>query len=57
MTKTVHPLNARLEREVQRERHERELHDEMRVRLGTTDEVRNKDARGNVDAVNLKRPN
>jgi hypothetical protein len=56
MTTTAHSLNGRLEREVERERHERELHDEMRAGLAATDDLRAKDARENADAVNLKRP-
>jgi hypothetical protein len=56
MTTIAHPLNGRLEREVERERHERELHDEMRAGLAVTDDLRIKDARENADGCNLKRP-
>jgi hypothetical protein len=48
-------LNARLEREVERERHERELHDEQRAGLAADEEFRIKDAREKVGAVGLKR--
>jgi hypothetical protein len=49
-------LNLRLEREVERERHERELHDEQRAGLATDEEFRNKDAREQRGSVSLKRP-
>lgn len=48
--------SARLEREVERERHERMLHDERRAGLAVDDEFRNKDAREQAGAVSLKRP-
>jgi hypothetical protein len=49
-------LNARLEREVERERHERMLHDEQRAGLAADEEFRNKDAREKAGTVSLKRP-
>jgi hypothetical protein len=47
---------ARLEREVERERHERLLHDEQRAGLAVDEEFRIKDAREQAGAVSLKRP-
>lgn len=47
---------ARLDREVERERHERELHDEQRAGLAVDEEFRNKDAREQKGAVRLRRP-
>ncbi len=49
-------LNLRLEREVERERRERELHDEQRAGLAADEEFRNKDAREQRGSVCLKRP-
>jgi hypothetical protein len=49
-------LNARVEREVERERHERALHDEERSGLAVNEDCRIKDARENRGALNLKRP-
>lgn len=49
------PLNKRLEREVERERHERVLHDEQRAGLAVDDEFRLKDARENMGSVNIRR--
>jgi hypothetical protein len=49
-------LGARLEREIERERHERLLHDEQRAGLAADEEFRNKDAREQRGAVCLKRP-
>jgi len=46
----------RLEREVERERHERALHDEERAGLQAEDEFRLKDAREHTGTVNLRRP-
>jgi hypothetical protein len=46
----------RLEREIERERHERMLHDEQRAGLAGDEEFRNKDAREQRGAVSLKRP-
>lgn len=48
-------LNERLEREVERERHERLLHDEQRAGLAADDEFRRKDARDNLWAVKIRR--
>jgi len=48
-------LNLRLEREIERERHERELHDEQRAGLAADEEFRIKDAREQRGAVCLKR--
>jgi hypothetical protein len=49
-------LNSRLEREVERERHERQLHDERRAGIAADEEFRNKDVREQAGAVGLKRP-
>jgi hypothetical protein len=49
-------LSTRLEREVERERQERALHDEQRAGLFADEEFRNKDAREQAGAVGLKRP-
>jgi hypothetical protein len=49
-------LKMRLEREVERERHERVLHDEQRAGLAVDEEFRIKDARDQRGAVCLKRP-
>lgn len=54
-TTTEASLNERLEREVERERHERELHDEERAGLATDDEFRLKDARENFGSAFLRR--
>lgn len=48
-------LNARLVRELERERHERALHDEQRAGLAVDDVFRLKDARENTESVNLRR--
>lgn len=48
-------LNSRLEREVERERNERLLHDEQRAGLAADAEFRLKDARENAGSVNLRR--
>jgi hypothetical protein len=48
--------NQRLTREVERERHERALHDEQRAGLAVDEEFRLKDARENAGSANLKRP-
>ena len=45
----------RLEREVDRERHERVLHDEERAGLAVDDEFRLKDARENNGSVKIRR--
>ena len=49
-------LKQRLEREVERERHERALHDEQRAGLAADEEFRIKDAREQRGSVCLKRP-
>lgn len=49
-------FNARLEREVERERHERQLHDERRAGIAAEEEFRNKDVREQAGAVDRKRP-
>lgn len=49
-------LSMRIEREIERERHERVLHDEQRAGLAADEEFRNKDAREQRGAVSLKRP-
>jgi hypothetical protein len=49
-------LSRRIEREIERERHERLLHDEQRAGLAADEEFRNKDAREQRGAVSLKRP-
>jgi hypothetical protein len=49
-------LRERLEREVERERHERLLHDEERAGLAVDDEFRLKDARENMGSVKIRRP-
>jgi hypothetical protein len=56
MTTNSHSLNGRIEREVERERHERELNDELRAGLAPADDLRTKDAREHAGAVGLKRP-
>jgi hypothetical protein len=47
--------DTRLSRELQRERHERVLHDEQRAGLAADDEFRLKDAREHAGTVGLKR--
>jgi hypothetical protein len=46
---------GRVEREVERERHERMLRDEERTHVCASNELRSKDARENASAANLKR--
>ena len=46
---------GRIEREVARERHERELQDEAKAGLGTPDDFRTKDARERDDTSTLRR--
>ena len=48
-------LRERVEREVERERHERLLHDEARAGLAVDDEFRLKDARENMGSVKIRR--
>jgi hypothetical protein len=45
----------RVEREVERERHERSLNDELRTGVAEADEFRTKDARESMHSTNLKR--
>jgi hypothetical protein len=47
-------LNERVRREVERERHERVLHDEQRTGLAD-DEFRLKDARENMGSAKIRR--
>jgi len=47
--------HARIEREIERERHERSLHDEARAGLAPDDEFRLKDARESMNSSNLRR--
>ena len=46
---------ARVEREVERERSERSRNDEQRAGLAVDEDFRIKDARENMSVVNLKR--
>jgi hypothetical protein len=48
--------NERVERELERERHERSRNDEQRAGLAVDEDFRIKDARENMGLVNLKRP-
>jgi ribosome-binding protein aMBF1 (putative translation factor) len=48
--------NARVEREVERERNERSRNDEERAGLAKDEDFRIKDARENKGLVTLKRP-
>jgi len=48
--------NARVERELERERQERSRNDEQRAGLARDEDFRIKDARENMGLVNLKRP-
>ena len=50
-------MNLRLAREIERERHERVLHDEERAGLALDEEFRLKDARENPEGAGLRRPN
>jgi hypothetical protein len=45
----------RVEREVERERRERTLQDEVRTGVAVADEFRTKDARESTNSTNLKR--
>ena len=45
-----------LDREVERERHERTLNDDTRAGLAVGDEFRMKDARESLNSSNLRRP-
>lgn len=46
---------GRIAREIERERHERSLHDEARAGLAPPEDFRTKDARERPDTSNLKR--
>ena len=46
---------GRIEREVARERHERELQDDAKSGMAPSDDFRNKDARERDDTSTLKR--
>ena len=48
--------HVRVDREVERERHERTLNDEARAGLARDDEFRTKDARENMNSSKLRRP-
>jgi len=48
--------NARLARELERERQERALHDEERAGLAVDEQFRLKDARENTGSVRRRRP-
>ncbi|MFL6675716.1 MAG: hypothetical protein ACJ8LG_20780 [Massilia sp.] len=48
-------VGSGVEREVERERHERMLHDEARAGLAASDDLRTKDARESMNSTNLKR--
>ena len=48
-------LHQRVEREVERERHERLLHDEERAGLAVDDEFRLKDVRESMGSVKIRR--
>lgn len=52
----VEGSSGRIAREVERERHERALHDEARAHLAAEDEFRIKDARERSDITALRRP-
>ncbi|WP_313706582.1 hypothetical protein [Massilia sp.] len=47
--------HLRVDREVERERHERHLHDEVRAHLDLDGEFRLKDARESMNSTNLRR--
>jgi hypothetical protein len=47
--------NGRLERELERERHQRTLNDEARLRLGVSADLRTKDARESANSHDLTR--
>lgn len=48
--------HVRVDREVERERHERTLNDDARAGLALDDEFRTKDARESMNSSNLRRP-
>ena len=47
--------HVRIDREVERERHERTLNDDARAGLALDDEFRMKDARESMNSSNLRR--
>ncbi|MGJ9419859.1 hypothetical protein ACHAC9_19220 [Massilia sp. CMS3.1] len=47
--------HVRIDREVERERHERTLNDDARAGLAPDDEFRTKDARESMNSSNLRR--
>jgi len=48
--------HVRVDREVERERHERTLNDDARAGLAVDEEFRLKDARESTNSTNLRRP-
>lgn len=46
---------GRIAREIERERHERNLHDDARMGVDTPEDLRTKDARERADSSRLKR--
>ena len=52
----THSLAERVERELERERQERILHDEARTGISASEELRVKDARTTSSSAGLKRP-
>ena len=48
--------HVRVDREVERERHERTLNDDARAGLAVDEEFRLKDARSSTNSTNLRRP-
>lgn len=53
--KTTQTSNARVEREVEREREQRHKNDDARAGVGADDELRAKDARGSSSSSDLAR--
>ncbi|WP_313174874.1 hypothetical protein [Massilia sp.] len=47
--------HTRIDREVERERNERQLNDEARAGLAVDEEFRTKDARESMNSTNLRR--
>ena len=54
-TRPVDSLGRRVEKEVERERRERALHDELRSGAAPLEDLRTKDARENASAAGLRR--
>lgn len=52
----IDALGRQLERELERERHERALHDELRSGTAPLEDLRTKDARENTAGTGLRRP-